>query len=623
MRTRAFLMLALTAASAATARAETLDTNRYMPLAEVRVGMTGLGRTTLEGTEIVEFGVTVRAIMRDTLGPDQDLVLVECSGAGLEKTGVISGMSGSPVYVGGRLIGAVAYSFPWGKLPIAGVQPIEQMLRVTDEHPWANPSTSVVSASGCETGLPARSDPSAALRRLLAAEKGRGAAVPLAALGSPAVPPSLTEAEACRLRPIRTPVVVSGASHRMLEHLRKEFEPFGLVPMAGGGADEAAARKAKLAPGSPLGIVLMRGDLDITGMGTITEIAGDRVYGFGHSMFGLGKADYPLTTGVAHLVVPSLQNSFRLGMPAKEVGRLTWDESTAVFGRLSEGRAPMVPISVTIAGPDLGHERTYRFEMVRHRMLSSLLAAVAALNSFEVHRSLPDEHTVAYRVSVDTVGHPPIVHENLVTSPSGSGYVTALVRGIVGLLMNNPFEDLDVESVEVQAKVEATSLAAEIMDVRLLTNATRPGTTVHVGVRIRPWRQEPRWLTVPVDIPEDYPDGSYPLTVCGGDEAVRQAVAENPARFRIRDLPSLLRSLRYDLKRDRMYVRLGRPGVGLAIGDDELPNLPAGMRSILSEAARGDVASMSPARVTERPVPYVLAGSGTVSVTVDRHAPHP
>jgi hypothetical protein len=620
MRARLALILALAVMSTA-ARAEPLDTKRYMPLSEIRPGMMGTGRTTLEGTEIVEFGVTVRAIARDVLGPNQDLMLVECRGAGLEETGVIAGMSGSPVYIDGRLIGAVAFSFPWGKLPIAGIQPIEQMLRVTDKHPWAYPSRAVASAKAVEAGVVARYDPSEALRRRLASEVGRSCPVPAASLESGTMPQPFSEAESLRLQPIRTPVVVSGASQSALDRFRTELEPFGLVPIAGGGTDEQAAGDAKLAPGAPMGIVLMRGDLDIAGMGTITEIAGDRLYGFGHAMFGLGKADYPLTTGVAHLVIPSLRSSFRLGMPAEEVGRLTWDENSAVFGRISEARAPMVPVKVTINGPAPDAERQYDFEMVRHRMLSPLLAATAAFNSFEVHRQLPEEHTVAYRVRIDPAGHPPIIHENLVTSPSGAGYVTSQIRGVVGLLMNNPFENLDVTAVEVQARIEATSLLAEILDLQLLTHAVRPGATAHVRVRVRPWRREPRWLTVPVDIPADYPEGSYGVTVCGADEAVRQAMQENPARFRIRDLASLLRALRYDLKRDRMYVRLERPGDGLAIGDEELPNLPASMRSILSGSARAEVASMQSSRVTDRPVPYVLAGSGTVSITVDRNAP--
>jgi hypothetical protein len=187
--------------------------------------------------------------------------------------------------------------------------------------------------------------------------------------------------------------------------------------------------------------------------------------------------------------------------------------------------------------------------------------------------------------------------------------------------MNNPFENLGVESVEIEADVQATSRLAEIMDVQLLANAVRPGSQVLASVKIKPWREDARWLTVPVDVPADCPDGTYRLTICGADEALREEASENPARFRIRDTESLVRTLRYGLKRDRMYVRLEVPGEGIAIGPDELPNLPPSMRAILSEAAGDEVSAIRRARVTTRPSPYVLAGSVALQVTVDRHAP--
>ena len=619
MRIRAaFFLATLVAVSAASVRAEPLDAKRYMPVSEVHPGLVGVGKTTLEGTTILEFEVTVRAVLKNVVGPKQDLIIIECRGAGLGETGVIAGMSGSPIYVDGRLIGAMAYSFPWGKLPIAGVQPIEQMLAVTDDHPWAATGSQVAAAglSESEGAPPMRFGPRAA------ASGRQSVSVPLGSLGLASLPEALAGRATCDLHPIQTPVMVSGASMAVLERLREDLAPFGMVPMQSGGAAVGpGAAGALLAPGAPLAIVLMRGDMEISAMGTITEIAGDRLYGLGHRMFAFGKADYPLATGIAHLVIPSLNNSFRLGAPAAEVGRITWDENTAVFGRISKDRAPMVPLAVTIRGPAKADDCTYRYEMVRHRMLSPLLASAAALESFQVHRALPEDHTVAYRVTVKPKDLDPIVRDNLAVSPDGASYVAMVTRSITGLLMNNPFRNVDLESVEIEAQVQAVSRLAEILDGQILSNAVRPGSPFLASIKVKPWRKDPEWITVPIDVPQDYPDGTYRIMLCGADEALREEASENPARFKIRDLESLVRTLRYDLKRDRLYIRLEAPGAGIAIGEDELPNLPPSMQAILSGAARVQVSPIRQVRVTTRPSPYVLAGSVGLEVTVDRHAP--
>lgn len=597
MRTLAVILLAVWTGPVLAAEVEPTG-QPIMPLDEVRPGMVGIGRTTLEGTEIIEFQVVVRAILRN-LDPKRDLILVRCRGAGLEESGVISGMSGSPVTIDGRLIGAVAFSFPWAKLPIAGVQPIEQMLEVTDEHARSEPEPPVVA---------------------------RGPAshtVPLETLGLAELPPEAAGRTSFDLQPIRTPVTVSGAGPRTLARLRRELEPRGMVAVQGGAADAAEAPHARLAPGAPIGVVLMRGDMEMAAMGTITDVRGDRVYGFGHSMFGLGPADYPMTTGVAHLVIPSLASSFRLGAPAEEVGRLTRDEETAILGRLGPARARMVPVEVGVAGPDEGAERQYRYEIIDHRSFSALLASIAAMSSLESRRALPVDHTVTYRIRVEPVGLAPITYENVAVSPSGSLALVDRIRTAVGLLMNNPFENRKIARVEVEAEVEAESRLAEILEARLLENAARPGSTVQAQVRIQPYRQEPRWLTVPVEVPADYPDGTYGLVISGAAEAARQEMSNHPARFRIRNLADLVRVLGFEKRQDRLYIRLDAPGEGIAIGTDELPNLPPSMRRILSGSARADVLSVRQARETIRAVPWVLVGGANLQLLVDRHAPRP
>jgi hypothetical protein len=591
------LALASILLAAAGARAEGIDLKRYMPFSEVQPGMVGVGKTTLEGNTIVEFQIKVVATQKN-VGPKRNLIIVRCSGAGLEQSGVVAGMSGSPVYIDGRLIGAVAYSFPWCKLPLAGIQPIEQMLRVTDQFPWVS-------------GQPVQ-----------AAARDDSVSVPVAALGMADLPPALASREACDMSPIRTPMMVSGFAGRAMERLRESLAPFGMVPMQGAAGDAKTGPEAKVEPGAPLAITLVRGDIQMTTMGTITEIVGDRLYAFGHAMAAFGETSLPMASGVAHVVIPSLSNSFRLGAAYREIGRLTWDEETGVLGVLGDRRTPMVPVTVKIVGPSKGRERIYRCEMVHHRLLSPRLVASVTGNAIAAETDLPFDHTLMYRVTVRPVGREPIVRDNVTVSPNGDAYVEGQVRGIVTLLMENPFGNMKVESVDVEITAEAGSRQAEILEARPLCNAARPGQTVPVELRVKPWRADPIWMRVDVKIPADYPEGTCRVTLCGADDAVRQEQREAPVRFRPEDVASLLAYLRHEERRDQLFIRIDEPGAGLAIGHDELPNLPPSMRSVLSESAGRQVTGITQPLVVKMPkIGYVLQGGRTVEIAVSRKAP--
>jgi len=588
------------------ADAPQLDLKRYMPVAEIKPGMTGVGRTTLEATTIVEFQIEVLAVLKN-YGPKRDLIICRCSGAGLETSGVIAGMSGSPVTIDGRLIGAVAYAFPWSKVPIAGVQPIEQMLSVTDTLPWK--------AAGAGEAKVRPGTASGVADEVLT--------VPASALASADLPESFTERGAYQMQPIRTPVMVSGVAPRAMARLGEHLEPFGMVPMQGGAAELDLPAAAKLEPGAPLAVAMVRGDIQMTTMGTITEIAGDRLYGFGHAMFGFGEANYPMMTGVAKVVIPSLMRSFRMGAPSREVGRLVWDEQTGILGRIGNDRAPLVPVTVKVRGPARGVERTFRCEMVHHRRLSPNFAATVAGSSLTAHADLPRDHTVAYRIRVKPRGRDPIVRDNLAVSPNGDIYVEAAVRSIVGQVMENRFQNLPLESVQVEVAIEPGSRLAEIEKSRALRNTVRPGGTVPVELKIRPWRQEPRWIKVDVTVPDDWPEGKYALVLCSADEALKQEALEAPVRFAPDDIESLLAHLARARRRDRLFIRLSAPGQGVAIGRDELPNLPETMRSVLVGSARRKVTGVTGSLVTTQPMDYVLSGGRRLEITVDRQAPQP
>jgi hypothetical protein len=206
-------------------------------------------------------------------------------------------------------------------------------------------------------------------------------------------------------------------------------------------------------------------------------------------------------------------------------------------------------------------------------------------------------------------------------SPNGDAYLEGQVRAVVGLLMENPFNIMKVESVEVQAAVEVGSRLAEIEEARPLRNAVRPGDTVPIELKIRPWRAEPAWMTVEVKVPADFPEGTCRLVLCGADEALRQEQREVPVRFRPDDVDSLLAAMQRGERRDQLFIRIEAPGAGLAIGQQELPNLPPTMRAVLADSARRQVTGVTGSLVTKQASQYILSGSRTVEIAVSRKAP--
>lgn len=603
------------------AGAEGLDKQKYIGVDELRPGMSGIGKTVLKGSEPVEFFVELLAIVRNW-GPKQDVLIVRLSGAGLGKTGIIEGMSGSPVYFDGRLAGAVAFAWSFGKEPIGGVQPIENMLRITDEHPWKRDGKAPAPQKTALTKVVPPALMSVGPRPLAPKTGLPAAQVSAAMLG---LQGELGE-KAARLRPIRTPVAVSGARPPVVEFLRKQLAPFGLVPLQAGGAGGAgnagAGSEAKLAPGFPLCISLMTGDLDLTASGTVTEVVGNKVYGFGHSFFAMGEADYPMSTGRALFVFPSQYISFRMVAPVKEVGRLTWDEGTGVFGRVgAQERARMVPVKIEVLGPDEKARVLYRYQIVHHRWLSSSLLATALMNSILAKSDLPPDVTIKHDVRIEIEGGDPIILKNLSSGPMSLYSILYQVMGTTSVVMDNVFKPLRLKSVSATIQIIPKARLARIRSVRVMRNAVRPGQSMPIEIIFQIYKGKDLRVIEEVPIPQDVPNGTYRLTVCGASEALRAEMSEMPNRYNPRSVDDMLWILRRDEAQDNLFLRFHLPtGTGLAVEGDELPNLPESMRKVLGQSVR-EVSRIRQPKVVRKQMDMLIGGYQNVMIPVSDRAP--
>jgi len=305
------------------------QTGRFMSVDEVRAGMKGVGRTVFEGTAIEEFQVEIMGVLKN-VQPKQDLILARLSGGPLEKTGVIQGMSGSPVYINGRLLGAVAFSFPYAKDPIAGIQPIAQMLDLLDRRtPAATPA-----AVGPDQITPART-PAAFVFEMM--EKARIGAPLQEILGYPAAPASVGGGA---LAHIPIPLSIAGATPGLLQEFGSFFgaQGFSLVQSgtSGGAMNLPSTPARRLEPGSAVSASLVRGDLDISANGTVTYVDGDKVYAFGHPFLSAGPLDLPMSTAYIISSIARVDSSAKVAVPVDVVGAFRQDRATGIFGSMAD-----------------------------------------------------------------------------------------------------------------------------------------------------------------------------------------------------------------------------------------------------------------------------------------------
>jgi hypothetical protein len=358
---------------------------RYMSVDEVRPGMTGIGRTVFEGDKVEEFTVHILGVLRNVNGPRRDMVLARLEGGPLGMTGVIAGMSGSPVYIDGRLLGAVAFSlgqFP--KEPLAGITPIEEMIQAAGPQPRRAPADAAT-----------RLEPPLTQDRVLASLRGAFSRFARPFADSPAdvrfdgldrLGSVRAEELGVLMRPIATPLALSGFSGTVGDRLTGVLRDAGFVPRPDGASSSfeqaAGARmpvEPRLRPGDAVGVNVIAGDFLIGATGTVTEVDGNQVYAFGHPLYNLGTTEFPMTRAYVYALLPSLLSSMKIAMTGETIGTFTQDRATAVAGTL--GRGPdMVPVHLALE-TERGLSKTFTFQVVADQLFTPLLTYVAILNS--------------------------------------------------------------------------------------------------------------------------------------------------------------------------------------------------------------------------------------------------
>lgn len=498
-------LVAFSVAAALAAGAGALaQTVEFFPVSELKVGMKGYARTVVQGTQIETFEVEVLGILPDA-APSGDLVIIRASGSVIDRTGgIASGMSGSPVYIDGRLLGAIGYGFSLSDHRIALVTPIEDMYRVLERIPEAQ-RTRV-------SQLPAV----IRLDAPLAEEIGATAVAVAPDEGTALAWQAVLGPDVAVAAPVRTPLMVTGLSNRAMERLAAALAGYDVVPVQSGGAP-AGAGDPEFEPGAAIGVQLARGDVNITGIGTVTHVDGDGFLAFGHSFFNLGDVDFIATKAYIHLTVQSMEFPFKLGAPLAPVGRLLQDRSAGIAGTM-QSQADTIPVQINVFDRDANRRRTFRVDIVRSDELTTSVAAVVALEAIDRTIDRLGSGTARVIMQINGDGLPKrIVRDNMYYSHTDIA-ATALTEFLTGLeaVVSNEFERVRISNIRLDVDVEKERWTARIVEAVPRQSTARPGEYVDVEVTLRPYRGPEEVKVLRLHIPEDVQPGEVTVTARSG-----------------------------------------------------------------------------------------------------------
>ncbi len=594
----------------------------YMHHSKLKRGMKGYGLTVMAGTKIVKFDVEIISVITNW-SPKRDVIFAMMSGQGLEQSGIIAGMSGSPVFMTDpadgkdKMIGAVAYGFRGQKTPQAGIQPITQMLAMSGI-PQGKPFGGKDRPAVSKTTTPIN------YKKFILASLKPEKDTDLLDFIRPKASETFEakqNSSAPHLMHLATPLMVSGINEKLLARLEKRLRPLGFIPMQSGGvgaSDAEDAKEVKLERGSAISVPLVTGDADLSATGTVTEVIGDNVLAFGHSFFSEGPVEFPMGTAYIHTVVPGILDSFKLASTLQVTGELKQDEEVAVGGVIGE-KVSTVPMTVTVNWKQDNRSQKFNYNIVRHHWWTPSMADTCIDASAFSWRDFPEFHTVSHKVAIDFGKLGKYVAENVNADSGTAGAYQDVIRPLA-ILLNNPYgESARVESIDVQMEIESQSRSAAIMKLQLDGRVYKPGDTITGKLTIRPFKQQRREVKVSFKLPDDIKEGQYSLAACDSNDAAAALVNEMPHLFDPKDLEGMMASLKElaAFRGDRLYLRLQMPqAIGLAIETGELPDLPESKAVPIIQSDKLDTKVYMKSLVRDVQFEYVLNGSAEATFEV-------
>lgn len=582
----------------------------FMPVAEVKECMKGTARSVFRGTEPEEFNVEILGVVPGGVGPKQDLIVCRLSGGSADRTGVFAGMSGSPVHIDGKLVGAISYSFPFSKEPICGITPIEQMISIFEQRSTTQAlATEPLSFS---FGEMVSSYDASQLSEFAVSDSARVSGMSQNSM--------LMAVAGQTFRPIATPMTFSGFSQATLDRFSPQLLQAGLIPVAAAGGTTAITPMKKteantLTGGRSVSMHLARGDYGMAASGTVTMRDGDKIYAFGHPFLGLGTSDLAMSESHVVTVVPSVNNSFKLAVSDSLVGSMTQDRATGVFGKL--GTAPkMIPVRLSLT-TSRGQNQILNFEIARDETLTPLLLNIAIYNSLLAQERSIGDSTIIVDGTIKVANKTSIKVQRRFSGGQAFQIAGGATSAPLGALLRSKFVDLDFEGIDLDLKVQDGSSTASLDRIAIDRNQARAGDTIMVQAFARTSSGSVFVHNIPVVIDQNMAAGVYSLTV-GDGSAIQKTEAIQ--QFVPKDLSDMIATINNIRMPDRLYAKISRSSTGAVIGSNEMPNLPPSVMATLNNdrmTGGSKPVVQTAVKVTEvAPAKFIISGEQTLSFEV-------
>jgi hypothetical protein len=567
-------------------------TTQIMKVDDVRPGMKGVGYTVFEGTKPEPMGVEVLGVLRNLNGPKSDVVLVRLTGEKPQFTGVVAGMSGSPVYIDGKLLGAIAYRIgQFSKEPIAGVTPIEQMLEINefDQSIPQGGGTSIARATvTSKTSTPGAED------------------------GNP------VQSYAQYLQPIDAPFVFNGFNEAAIKQFAPQLSAMGITPVMGVGSASKEKQPEPLVPGSAVSAILVRGDMDVAATCTVTYMDKDHLLACGHPLMQYGMVDMPMTKANVVATLASPLNAFKIINTTEPVGAFVQDRHTGILGRFD--REPkMIPVTLSIHGPS--GPREYHYEVLNNAKLTPVMMMTTVYNALMGMNQYGEETTYRMNGRIHVNGFTDVRMTNMFSpvDANPTAYAVAMSLGEhFGRIYDNPFEAPTVSGVTLEFDLERERRAAVLESARTDVTEARPGDEITIEAVLRPYRGDRIVRRIPVRVPTSAPKGSLRILVSDA-ETLDRSRRSTPAMGRRMDLHSTIEVLNKEHLNDHLYVSLLEANPQATVEDKVMPAVPLSVMNVMEGMrATQEMVVFNESAVNEAstPVGYVVSGAQIISVSI-------
>ncbi len=565
----------------------------FFPLQDIRAGMHGVGKTVFSGGRIDDFDVEILGVL-ENIGPRQSLILARLSGGPLASTGVLQGMSGSPVYIGGKLVGAVAMAFPFSKEPIAGIRPIADMLT-----PAATPRTQVAvrwnGAHWDDTSL-------------LASLPARGE----------------TFFGQSKMTDVSTPVSFGGFTRQAIERFAPQLRALGLEPMqgvpSGGRMPAAMGPRSALQPGSMISVELLTGDMSVGADGTVTYIDGERLYAFGHRFLSVGSTDLPFARSEVLTLLPSLSTSFKISSARELMGTISQDHDTAVAGRLGQ-RAAVIPVSVTVSRAG-GVRSAYHMEMVGDRFLSPFLLQMSVFSAIDATERTSGASSLVMKGRIEFKdGQTPVMLDNMFAADGSTAALAAISAAVpLAYVLQGGFESLRVKGVTVE--IESTDGNKQLLVDHAFAGRreARPGESIELTIGLAGENGVLLTRKVVYRTPIGLPPGLLYFTIADAGTTnlydFRQMFFTEP-----RSAQQLVENLNHLKANTKAYVRVWRADPSFQLEGGDYPAPPPSLALIFARAqgGYGGLTQTLNSKIAELEIDgggFMVSGSKTIQVEI-------